>query len=216
MKEKLDKEYRSIDGLGFQESESKEMILEGYAIVFNTPTLIGDEERGYYEVIDNHALDEADIKDVPFKVNHNDINLILARTRNGSLQLSIDDKGLFFRAKLQDNVQSHCEIYNMVKTELLDKMSFAFTVKEHELVRSGKIPTRIIKKIDKLFDISVVTVPAYDATTVQARSIEAVETALTSLENEERQSLEKEKAEQEAKQALELEKLKIKIRLGIN
>ena len=209
----MEKEYRNSNLL-IQENND-EMILEGYALVFDSPTLIGDEERGYYEVIDKQALEGADIKDVPFKVNHNDINLILARTRNNSLQLNIDDKGLFFRAKLQNDVQSHCEIYNMVKTGLLDKMSFAFTVKEQEIERSGKVPTRIIKKIDKLFDISVVTVPAYDATSVQARSIELVETSIESLENEKR-SLEKEKAEQEAKQALELYKLKTKILLGLN
>lgn len=211
MKEKkFDKEYRSVDGLGFQENESQEMILEGYAVVWDSETLMGTEERGYYEVIAKNAFDESALKDVPLKVNHNDINLILARTRNGSLELKIDDKGLFFRAKLQNDVQSHCEIYNMVKTGLLDKMSFAFTVKDHEIDRRGKLPIRKITKIDKLFDISVVTVPAYDATDVQARSIELVETSIESLEKEKRSS-----DEENVQKALELEKLKIQIKLNL-
>ena len=204
----MEKEFRNSN-LGYQENENQEMILEGYAVVWDSETLMGTEERGYYEVIAKGSIDESALKDVPFKVNHNDINLILARTRNDSLQLSIDDKGLFFRAKLQNDVQSHVEIYNMVKTGLLDKMSFAFTVKEHEIDRSGKLPRRTIKKIDKLFDISVVTVPAYDATDVQARSIELVETSIESLENEKRSS------DEDALKALELEKLKIQIKLSL-
>jgi hypothetical protein len=58
MKEKkFDKEYRSVDGLGFQENESQEMILEGYAVVWDSETLMGTEERGYYEVIQKNAFD---------------------------------------------------------------------------------------------------------------------------------------------------------------
>ena len=62
------------------EDENK-MIVEGYAIVFDEETLIGDEERGFIEVIDKNALKETNMKDVPFKYNHNDVTLILARTR---------------------------------------------------------------------------------------------------------------------------------------
>ena len=79
--------------LRISESEGK-MILEGYAIVFESETLIGDETHGFKEVIDKDALKEANIKDVPLKYNHMDNFLILARTKNKSLSLEVDEKGL--------------------------------------------------------------------------------------------------------------------------
>jgi len=212
----MEKEYRSaLSSVELREEESK-LILEGYAIVFDAETLIGVDEpgKGYYETIAKGSIDSSALKDVPLRYNHSNENYILARTRNNSLTLTIDEKGLFIHAELQANVQSHRDAYNMVKSGLLDKMSFAFTVKEHEIDKSGKLPRRRITKIDKLFDVSIVDTPAYDATEIHARSLALVETELKALDNEEqRKSLENEK---EANQkALELEKLKIKIRLGL-
>lgn len=209
----MDKEYRNLaESISIKEDEDK-LILEGYAVVFDSETFLGSEERGYYEVIDRNAIDSSALKDVPLKYNHSNENYILARTRNNSLQLNIDDKGLFIHAELQSNVQQHRDVYNMVQSGLLDKMSFAFVVKEHEIDRSGKFPRRTIKKIDKLFDVSIVDTPAYDATSIQARSLDLVETEIKALENEEqRNSLENEQASQKA---LELYKLKTKIRLGL-
>lgn len=210
----MEKEYRNLaESISIKEDEDK-LILEGYAVVFDSETFLGSEERGYYEVIDKNAIDSSALKDVPLKYNHSNENYILARTRNNSLQLTIDDKGLFIHAELQSNVQQHRDVYNMVQSGLLDKMSFAFTVKEHEIDRNGKFPRRTIKKIDKLFDVSIVDTPAYDATSIQARSLDLVETEVKALENEEqRKSLENEK---EANQkAIELEKLKIQIKLNL-
>ena len=76
-----------------EEAEDK-MILEGYAIVYDTETLIGSEDYGFREVVKRGALNESAIKDVPLKYNHVDSFLILARTKNGSLTLTSDDKGL--------------------------------------------------------------------------------------------------------------------------
>ena len=166
--------------------EENKMVVEGYAIVFDEETLIGDEERGFIEVIDKNALANTNIKDVPFKYNHNDTTLILARTRNGSLSLEVDEKGLKIRAELIDTT-SNRDIYKCVEAGLLDKMSFAFTVKSQSWDKSGKIPKRTITAIDRLFDVSVVDLPAYDQTSIQAssRSLEIVEAELKALDDAE-------------------------------
>ena len=169
-----------------RDGEDEKMIVEGYAIVFDEETLIGDEERGFIESIDKNALKETNMKDVPFKYNHNDATLILARTRNGSLSLEVDEKGLKIRAELIDTT-SNVDIYKSIVAGLLDKMSFAFTVKSQSWDRSGKIPKRTITAIDRLFDVSVVDLPAYDQTSIQAsaRSLELVETELKALDDAE-------------------------------
>ena len=169
-----------------RDGEDEKMIVEGYAIVFDEETLIGDEERGFIETIDKNALKETNMKDVPFKYNHNDVTLILARTRNGSLSLEVDEKGLKIRAELIDTT-SNVDIYKSIVAVLLDKMSFAFTVKSQSWDRSGKIPKRTITAIDRLFDVSVVDLPAYDQTSIQAsaRSLELVETELKALDDAE-------------------------------
>ena len=169
-----------------RDGEDEKMIVEGYAIVFDEETIIGDEERGFIESIDKNALKETNMKDVPFKYNHNDVTLILARTRNGSLSLEVDEKGLKIRAELIDTT-SNVDIYKSIVAGLLDKMSFAFTVKSQSWDRSGKIPKRTITAIDRLFDVSVVDLPAYDQTSIQAsaRSLELVETELKALDDAE-------------------------------
>lgn len=161
--------------------EDNKMILEGYAIVFDQETLIGDEDNGFVEVISRNALKGTYMKDVPLKYNHMDSFLILARTKNKSLTLSIDDYGLKVRAELLDTTSNE-DVYKMVKAGLLDKMSFAFTVKSHTWDRSGKIRKRVIEEIDRLYDVSVVDVPAYDQTSIYARSLDLVETELKAMD----------------------------------
>ena len=200
----MEKEYRSLNIES--KEENGELILEGYAITFSKPTLIGDEKRGFYEEIAPNALDETDLKDVPFKWNHSDTPFVLARTRNKSLELKVDEHGLFIRAKLLPNVQQHRDVYELVKSGLVDRMSFAFTIGEQKIDRSGNLPKRIITKIDKLFDVSAVTTPAYDSTELHARSLEIVEQEISSLDKEESEKRNSE---------VELEKLKTKIRLSL-
>lgn len=210
---KNDKEMRNVE---FRATEEEgKMILEGYPVVFDKETLIGDEEWGWYEVIDKKALDDADLSDVPLKYNHGDSKGILARTRNGSLELTIDKIGLKMRAILQNNVSDHVDIYNEVKSGLLDKMSFAFNVLEEELEqKTGEIPKRTITKIGRLFDVAVVDLPAYDQTSIYARSKEIVGERLRnlqpSLENGEAVLENTEKKSSD----LELEKLKFEILYG--
>lgn len=162
-------------------SEEK-MIIEGYAIKFNEETLIGSEEYGFREEIDASALTGAKMSDVPLKYNHQDNFLVLARTRNKSLELEVDNVGLKITAELLDT-QSNRDIYLMVRNGLLDKMSFAFTVKSQSWDRSGEIPKRTVKEIDRLYDVSIVDVPAYEGTSIYARSLELLDGETRRLEN---------------------------------
>lgn len=179
--QKNDKEIRFANISDFniemrkdEEAESGKMVIEGYAAVFDSETLIGSENWGFYESIDKRAFEGANMKDVPLKYNHSDAVPILARTRNKSLALSVDDKGLFIRAELLDT-QDCIDMYKRIKAGLIDKMSFAFTVKE-EAVRKGKTPHRKIIRFDRIFDVSVVDTPAYEDTSIYARSLDRVET----------------------------------------
>ena len=175
----MTKETRLAD-VKFEESAGK-MTLEGYAIVFDQETMIGTEDHGFTEVIDRKALQETHMKDVPMKYNHMDSFLIIARTKNQSLKLTVDEVGLKVHAELLDT-QSNQDIYKMVRSGLLDKMSFAFTVDEQVWNRDGKIPKRVITKIARLYDVSVVDTPAYDSTSLYARSLESMDVELKAME----------------------------------
>ena len=103
---------------------------------------------------------------VEIRYKHNDSLMVLARNRNKSLKLNVDEKGLMIDATLQDDITDHRNIYNAIKSGLIDKQSFAFTVDEDEY--DYDTDTRTIKKIGKLFDVSVVDQPFYNATDVVA------------------------------------------------
>ena len=188
-----EKEIRKLD-LQFraEPSEDKKMELKGYAVVFNSP-----ETYGYTEVINEHALDEADMSDVVLRYNHDESFMVLARTRNNSLKLSVDEKGLFMDATLQDNITEHKNIYNAVDSGLIDKQSFAFTVEEDEY--DYETDTRTITKIGKLFDVSVVDQPFYNATDV---SVASKNYDFLKRRDELRKQHEEKKALEEAKQKL--------------
>lgn len=177
------KKETRLANVELREDEGK-MILEGYAILFEEETLIGDEEHGFKEIIDKNALNETLMKDVPMKYNHMDNFLIIARTKNKSLTLSVDDKGLKIHAELLDT-SSNQDVYKMVKAGLLDKMSFAFTVAKQSWDRSGKTPIRRILGIERLYDVSIVDLPAYEATSIYARSLELVDAELKTMDLEE-------------------------------
>ena len=151
------------------------MIVEGYPIVFDKEARIEGWDGGFYEKIDRHAFDGADMSDVALKYNHNDDFLIMARTRNASLTLTPDDHGVFMHAELIDT-DSNSDIYKMVKSGLLTEGSFAFTVEgaAEEIIENEV--HRTITKIGKLFDVSICPNGAYgDMTEIYARSFEALE-----------------------------------------
>ena len=162
-------QVRSEDG------NDEKMIIEGYAVVFDSPAT-----HGFTEIVDRNAFNGCDMKDVPLKYNHTDNFLILARTRNNSLQLIVDDKGLKIRAELLDTTQGK-DIYKCIKSGLIDKMSFAFTVEEEKW--DVATDTRTILKIDRLYDVSVVDTPFYDTTSIYARALSTLESEKEKLEN---------------------------------
>ena len=184
--------------------ENEKMILEGYAIIYNEETLIGSEEYGFIESISPDAITEDAIRDVPMKYNHMDSFLIIARTKNQSLQLTSDEHGLKVRAELLDT-QHNKDIYKMVKSGLLESMSFAFTVKDQERDHEGDIPRRYIKEIDRLYDVSIVDIPAYDSTSIFARSLESMDLELKAMEL----------AKREQREALVRKRINIKLKTGV-
>lgn len=184
--------------------EQDKMVLEGYPIVFNEETLIGNEDTGWIESIDPRALDETDMRDTPLKYNHQDITPILARVRNGSLKLTIDEKGLFMRAELLDTQQNK-DFYKMVQAGLLDKMSFAFDVLDEKRNDLSRPATRHIRKIGRLYDVSIVDVPAYDGTSLLARSKEIAEARSKAEAEADARALEEAEASIKAKEKAEAE-----------
>lgn len=137
------------------------MVLEGYAATFNDIT-----DLGYFrERIASTAFDDSLGDDVRYLLNHD--GLPLARTTNGTLELSVDAEGLYTRATLSDT-QTSRDVYEAVKRGDISEMSFAFTVEEEEVDKKQNL--RTVTKVARLFDVSPVTYPAYPTTSVSARS----------------------------------------------
>lgn len=170
-----EREYRVLNSFTIPDQTAEEdvdaLILRGLPIVFNTPTIIcvidGVE---YKEVIARGALDECDMSDFILNRNHGENDsTIFARTRNGSLKYEITDCGLDISAFLDKEDTRHINLYRDVKTRRVDKMSFSFVVREQSYDRETH--TRTITKIKKLYDVSAVDFPAYNATDIStARS----------------------------------------------
>lgn len=180
---KNNNEHRFVEMRAVDNEENK-MIIEGYAITYDEPATHQYGERKFTEVIKRGALDSTDMRDVPLRYNHNDTWAVMARTRNNSLQLIKDDRGLKIIAELIDT-QSNRDIYKSIQEGLIDKMSFAFTVEEkgdswdyrdNETIRE-------VRNIKRLYDVSVVDTPFYDTTSVYARSFELLDNNLKQLES---------------------------------
>lgn len=158
-------------------SSVEDMIVEGYAFKYDSETVLYETENGfqYREVIEKGALEGADLSDVPFKYNHSDGVFIVARTRNGSLELKPDDTGLFIRARFIDT-QTGRDFFKMIQERLIDKMSFAFTESSDYSEEYGEnFVTHHVRKFRRIWDVSGVDIPAYDATEIYARSIAVLE-----------------------------------------
>jgi HK97 family phage prohead protease len=167
----------------------EEMRVEGYAAIFDAETVMYEYDGiQYKEVIDRNAFNGTQMQDVVMNYNHS--GKPVARTKNGTLQLIIDDIGLRVLADL-GGTQEARNLYEEIKAGYIDKMSFAFTVNAEEYNRDTH--TRRITGIKRLYDVAAVDIPAYDQTSIQARSFFEAEA-------------EKERAE--ARAALELAKAK--------
>lgn len=165
------RQYRNIEVRALSANDD-EKIVEGYATTFNDPyTLYSFEDYEVREQVDAHAFDEADMSDVIAQYDHQ--GRVFARTGNGTLQLRTDDHGLHVRANL-GGTELGRQLFEEIKGGYTTKMSFGFTVKADErLITEEDNKTtvlRTITKIGKLYDVSAVSLPANDATSISARS----------------------------------------------
>lgn len=165
------REYRSI----VMEARDDSMTVEGYACTFNQPYLLWEDgEIRVYEQIDAAAFNECDMADVIMQYNHQ--GRVFARTRNNTLHLTADQRGLKITADL-GGTDLGTQVYNEIKGGYTDKMSIGFRVEEDERTEARDaaagiwIITRTIKKVKKLYDVSAVSMPANDMTSISARML---------------------------------------------
>ena len=160
-------QYRSLK----LEADDDRMIVEGYATTFDQPyRLYEDNNMVINEQVDARAFDGAQLGDVIFQYNHT--GRVFARTRNNTLEITPDEKGLFIRADLSGTEEGR-KLYEEIKGGYTDRMSFGFTVAEDRTDKTGDDPRtylRTITKIGRLFDVSAVSIPANDFTEISARS----------------------------------------------
>lgn len=200
----MNKEIRSFDfEVRANENEEHGHFLSGRPIVYDARTDLGWCD----EIIEKGALDGADLKDVRFLINHNTDMVPLARSRNNNenstMQLSIDDEGMEIRVDLDtENNADAKNLYSAVQRGDIDGMSFMFTVDGDRWDDiESEHPIRTITKFGRIFEVSAVTFPAYEQTSISARGLsEALDSAKNSLENE-----------RAAKRAIEARKQKIRI-----
>lgn len=167
---KNDREYRMIQMPEMQfralEDEEQRYIVEGYATTFDDSYVLFEYDGNkYMEQITRDALLNADMGDVIFLYNHE--GMVYARQSNGTLQLSLNEHGLYVRADLSSTEASR-EMYESIKAGLVTQMSWAFTVEEESY--NEKTRTRTILKVRKVYDVSAVSIPANPNTDISARS----------------------------------------------
>lgn len=149
-----------------QPDKQQPKTIEGYALLFNSPS---KDLGGFVEVIDPKALDNVDLSNV-IMLDQHDYSKPLASVKAGTLKLDTDDKGLHFVASLDDSVSYANDAYQNVKSGNVDSMSFRFDVDDNgdQFTQDdqGNV-TRTIKQVKDLFEVSTVTIPAYDDSNVQ-------------------------------------------------
>lgn len=167
---KPEREYRKCGR--FQPLEDGACTVSGYATTFDTPYLLyGDGSYAVYEVIERTAFDKCDMSDVIMQYDH--CGRVFARNKNGTLNLNVDEHGLSVSAELGGTAIGK-QLYEEIKGGYTDKMSFCFVVSDQKReieIKDGKtVVTRRITGISKLYDVSAVSVPANDSTSISARS----------------------------------------------
>ena len=218
----MDKEVRSLEfEIRAEETGNEERAgrLTGMPIVFNQETNLGFCR----ETIDAGALEKTDLRDVRFLVGHDTSMIPLARSRNNNenstMQLTVTERGMEIRVDLDiaGNPRAK-ELYSAVKRGDISGMSFMFTVDKDEWEElDTDSPLRHIRSIGRVFEVSAVTFPAYEGTSLEAAAVDnALESAIASLESAKRMLAEERaaKAEQERRRALieRLENLKKEVK----
>lgn len=159
--------------------------VEGYAAVFDEETVLYEYDGiQYKEVIDRNAFSGAEMRDVVMNFNHG--GKPVARTKNGTLTLTVDTKGLHIVADLGGTEEGR-RLYEEIRGGYIDRMSFAFTGNKQEYDRAKRL--RRITGFRRIFDVAAVDIPAYDGTSIAARSWAAVEAAHEHAEADKRRKL---------------------------
>lgn len=184
MGDKKPLEQRSYSFEVRAESGEKGNIITGRPIVYESKTDLG----WFDEIIERGALDGADLTDVRFLVNHDISKIPLARSRrnngNSTMQLSPDYEGMAIEVQLDTENNSEARsLYSAVQRGDITGMSFMFSIDDYEWENlESDHPTRHIKKIGSVVEVSAVTFPAYESTEINARSKEELESARLALE----------------------------------
>lgn len=172
-----DIERRTVNGEVRAARDEKRMGLDGYAALYNVETVIGGWFR---EVIQEGAFADVLTDDVRGTFNHSE-DVILSRTRNSTLRLKEDSRGLWYEMDLNPDDPDAIRVYAKVQRGDVNQSSFAFYVSpdgeewDYSETKQGKLPLRRITKVDQLLDVAAVAYPAYDATSVSARAKERAE-----------------------------------------
>ncbi|MGM0259373.1 HK97 family phage prohead protease [Enterococcus sp. AZ102] len=167
---KITQSNEELEIRSLQTDDSDEKIIEGYAITFNNQS---KKLGSFYEVIDSRALDNVDLSDVKCLLDH-DYSKVLGRTKSKTLELSVDEKGLKFRCVLPRTSYAE-DLYELVNRLDVNECSFGFTVNEKD--KSAQTVKRLsdgsylrtVNKIDTLYEISIVSLPAYNNTSAEIK-----------------------------------------------
>lgn len=209
MPSKGNREYRDmmlgiVDREEGEENEEERKEVEGYATTFNEPyTLFEDDEIIFREQVDPSAFDETDMSDVIMQYDH--AGRVFARTSNNTLSIEPDEKGLFIKADL-GGTELGRGLYEEIRGGYTDKMSFGFIVNQDEETRTesedGRVDIlRTITGISKLFDVSAVSIPANNGTSIGATTRSLIDGAIDKI-----------RAERLEAEKLELEKQRARVR----
>ena len=150
------------------DEKNDDLIVEGYALKFGEETVIGKAPWGFIESINRESMKTAEIDDVVFNLNHDD-SMFYARTKNKSLELTVDEKGLKIRAKIV-NTNAGRDLYEMIKSGLITTMSFRAYVQKSKWTETvdEEMDKRDIVEFGRFFDVSAVTFAAYPQTEITA------------------------------------------------
>ena len=209
-----EREYRNMtmrirEAVEGEEDQSK--VVTGYASTFDEPyQLYAGEGWELWEVVDRTAFDETDMSDVIMQYDHR--GRVFARTRNNTLRVEPDERGLFIEADL-GGTEIGRELYEEISGGYTDRMSFGFTVTGESEDRNQNdagiwIYTRHITAVGKLYDVSAVSIPANDGTSIAA---DAVTRSIGDLTDGVIERIQAERLEEE-KRALEVKRAEVKAR----
>ena len=157
-----------------REPDEQRMIVRGYASTFNEPyTLYEDADWRFDEVVDSNAFTDTDMSDVIMQYDHE--GRVFARISNDTLTVTPDERGLLIEADL-GGTELGRQLYEEIRGGYTTKMSFGFTVKDDDILdtkaEDGRdLTVRTIKSVRKLYDVSAVSLPANDATSISVRNL---------------------------------------------